>query len=654
MDRKLYSAYEKMTMPSGCSQRIEALLQERAKPWKQQKNQMVYQPKPKPRGWASAAALVCLAVVISLSGVLAFLHMGQWEDREILPPEQTTDQRIKEPPLPLSEEGEDFLLAMCSAMPDWENYYVLDDRFWEEFLYFSFCNPEEVKDGKAQTIIGEVPCENDRVLITREQAEAYAFLAMGCDLPLPSEGMKDGGRIRYLDGVYHIRLSESGSRRYTLHGLISQSAGACAAEFLCESESGDYLGKVRFQLRSADNENGFLVTGKLTEWNIPLEPAFRVTEQDYGISLSGKYLQQSVRGNTHYSACQYYLPWESFSRLPYSAMFWDTSDDGDDTQENTLYRLEDGCKEQIEPKTLTHIRMPGGEKRDIRIAYTEYGEGSPYLISQDDNSGYYVEWQPVGRPWWAVYRWEDCEYGQWNLVEGPWRLDLSSGEITDLWGNVPEENRNTEIQYYLSQMEVYEDGCFLIPSMNGEREITFLYVDPEKGLTYDLEAICGSQLDDCVSVSGSDEIYCWKEGQYWRIHRDAMWPEYLGKLQENVVFASGVQGRGASFSIERMEEGGYRVFDYGDCRFLTIGDLPNEDLLDWSQAQVSPDGRKLLIPGGDAAGNAMVQILDCDTGKHLIIERGVQNQYRKAEWLASGEVYIQGLNEQNYTIYTLE
>lgn len=667
MDRKLYSAYEKMTMPSGCSQRIEALLQERAKPWKQQKNQMVYQPKPKPRGWASAAALVCLAVVISLSGVLAFLHMGQWEDREILPPEQTTDQRIKEPPLPLSEEGEDFLLAMCSAMPDWESYFVLNDSFWEEFLYFSFSRPGEGKNGKVKTIIGEIPYENDTVLITREQAESYAELTMDCDLPLPSENGEDGGRMWYADGVYHIRQSEADSRKYVIQSFsTSQQGETFSAHFGVYDKEDRKLGTVRFGLRKADNENGFVVTSKHTDWEIPEQSALQVKGQDQDASLlKGKdVFQQSVWGTADYTAHQYHLPWHNFNMLSSDTCVVYYEEQKGFLTGEFLCHLEDGSWNQTEPKTLNHIHTENGEEWDISFSFGEYDGGKVYLLGTDiahnenfaiENYGYK---NPYENPWWIAYKWEDSAASytthELGITEGPWRLDPDTGELKDLWGNVPEENRTSGIQWYLSEIRFFEDGCFLTPSLDAERDIHILYVDPEAGQVYDLETLCGTQLDDFIGLPDSGEIYCWKEGEYWRIPRDTLRPEYLGKLQEDVVFASGVLGgQWATFSIERMAEGGYRVYDYVGNRFLTLEDFPNPygDKVDWNRVQASPDGRKLLT----SQAITLLQVFDCDTGKLLTVERE-QNigPNSKIGWLESSEVFVRTTSWQDYVIYTLK
>lgn len=652
MDSRLHSAYEKITMPDGCSQRIEALLQAHGKPRNQRRNLVILHPKNGRRPWRSAAALACLMVVVGC--VLSLCKMRQWQEPEasqFVQPVGEPTEIDGEGTFPLSEDGKNFLMAMCRAMPDWESYYVLDKDFWKEFLYFSFSSPEEVTGDKAKTIIGEVPCVDHTVLITRKQAEAYAALTMGCDLPLFSENEEYAGRMRYADGVYHISLSEGDSRVYVFRGLEKASVYGCDALFdVCSGQTGKVLGTVRFQLRRTDGGNGFIITSKQTDWQIPEEPVLRVEGKDLYMSLTGEkdVFQQSVRGTIDYTARQYHLPWRTCQMIASDLC----SVYDDEAGETVLYRLEGESWQKAEIKTVNGFTDKDGEAGDFAISYVECGDGKPYLIDFDSSHGYYTERRFTDSPWQVLYRWEAGWDEARPAVENPCRVDLTAGEMFSLWGNVPRENQIAGISLYLHQIAFFEDGCFLAPALNPERERELYYVDPEAGQVYNLETLCGAQLDDCVGVPGTREIYCWREGEYWRIPRDTMRPEHLGKLQEDVVFASGVLGGGgATFSAERRPDGSCRVFDFLGNRFLTLGSmsLPYGGQIDWSCAEVSPDGRKLLF------GNPVLfQILDCDTGKHLSIDRGLQERANGVEWLKSGEVCMQEVITRDFTIYTLQ
>lgn len=665
MDRKLRDAYNKMTMPDDCAQRIERMLQGKGNPQERKRERTVYPPRSKGQAWGSVAVLVCLAAVIFLSGVLAFAHMGQWEEREILQPEQGTEQGIPEPAYPLSEEGENFLLAMCSAMPDWESYFVLNDDFWEEFLYGSFCDPEEGKNGMVSTLIGEIPCEDGTVLITREQAEAYAALTMDCDLPLPREAGEKDGRMWYSEGVYHIRLSETNPRLYALSAVGGRQGEIRSADFGIYDEAGRVLGTVRFGLRTADNANGFVITSKHTDWEIPEESVRLVTGQDQDAVLrEGKdVFQQSIRGTVDYTAHQYHLSWDG-GRLLSSRLCIVYEDENQDSfLKSKPYILENGSWNEMETKQPDRFYTNDGKEWKMPFSNIESEEGIRYNLSFSPIENFTIDYcyqNPGRNPWWIAYQWEETldAYVSYELgiTAGPWRLDPATGELKDLWGNVPEARRASGIQWYFREIQFFEDGGFLIPALDEDREIKMLYVDPEAGQVYDLETLCGTQLEDYIGSPATDEIYCWKDGEYWRIPRDTLRPEYLGKLQEDVVFASGVLGgQWATFSIERLGEGGYRVYDYVRNRFLTLGDFPNPygNPVDWDAVEASPDGRKLLT----SQATSLLQVLDCDAGKLLSVERK-QNSTSGNElgWLMSGEIYVKTISWEirDYVIYTLK
>lgn len=669
MDRKLRDAYDKMTMPEDCAQRIEKLLLEGTKTSGKHRNEVILRQKSRWQTWGSAAALVCLAVLISLGSVSLFAQKQQELPQNLQPTgagaETTTNPEDGEE-FALSEEGREFLLAMCYAMPDWENYYVLDEQFWENFLFASFTCPEEVKGSRAKTIIGQVPFEDGMVLISRKQAEDYAALTMGCDLPeLNPGGAEDSTGIQYYDGYYHIHVSDFGSRSYQLRKWVSYSAESCDVMFNAYVDGDTIDGSVRFRLRKADNENGFLIVSKQSEFTLPEEKVRLVTGQDQDAILSeGKdVFQQSVRGTTDYTAHQYHLPW-SDSRLR-SSQLCIVYEDEDGYIESKPYILENGSWKEMETETkqLNCFCTDDGKEWEMPYSYIETEEGIWYELGPSVIENFAIDYcvqNPGRNPWWIAYQWEEPPDSyvthELGITAGPWRLDPATGELTDLWGNVPEENRVSGIQWYFSDIQFFTDGCFLIPSMDGDRELHMLYVDPEAGQVYDLKTLCGTELDDYIGSTATDEIYCWKDGEYWRIPRDSLRPEYLGKLQEDVVFASGVLGgQWATFSIERLEEGGYRIYDYVGNRFLTLENFPNPygNPVDWDRVEASPDGRKLLT----SQATSLLQVLDCDAGKLLTVERK-QNSTSGDEvgWLMSGEVYVKtlGWEIRDYVIYTLK
>lgn len=663
MDRRLYHAYDKITMPDGCSQRIEALLMEEAKRKPQRRNQVILRQKPRWQTWGNAAALVCLAVLISLGGVSLFVQMQKQRDpSQSLRPTEVRQETQGNPEdgetFDLSEKGKAFLLKMCYAMPDWENYYVLDNRFWEDFLFASFTCPEEVTDSRAKTIIGEVPFEDGTVLISREQAQDYATLAMGCDLPeLNLNGAEGSTGIQYYDGYYHIHVSDFGSKSFQLREIISSSEERCEAVFnIYVDERNVTDGSVRFQLRKADNENGFLIVGKETEMSLPEETVQKIEYEDVLANLSGKQNQyrQRTRETDAYTAYQYHWPWEATMLSSQACVAGGTVTYSGETGEiisedpYRMYRLEKGSWKQTELKTVTLTASRNGIPYTLTMDYGEDGNGKRYLVGYGDviSENKWLATQTGSR--WGITGNQPAQPEE--CPDALWRFDLAAEEMEDFWGAVPEDQRVSAIYDFIYTADIFEDGSFVSAYLNEERDRCFLYADTVEGKVYDLEALVGRELDDCVGLPNDREILCWSGGEYWRISRDSLYPESLGKLQEEVLFASGVfDGKKALFSIgqDPGKTGSYRIYDYVDNRFLTLEDIGRE--AGEMRILVSPDGRKLLID----RGLSLIQVLDCEDGTLLTINRVNWSESGYAQWLSDEEINIHTY-DQNSCVYTLK
>lgn len=656
MDRRLFDAYDKMTMPDGCSRRIEKLLLEGKRPRIQRKQEVVLPQKTGWRAWSSAAAMVCLAVVISLGGVFLFVKMqSQGDAPQFVQPTvgETKGNTEKAGSFDLSGKGREFLLAMCYAMPDWESYYVLDDRFWEDFLYASFTCPEEVTDTKAKTIIGEVPLENGAVLISREQAEGYAKLTMGCDLPvLDLREKQDGMGIWYDGGYYHVSLSDFGSRGYKLRKWVSYSEESCDALFsVYVDEEDNVIGSVRFKLRKADNENGFLIVGKQSELTLPEETVRKMEHQDVLADLSAEegQFRQEVRETDAYTVHQYHLPWEGemvSSRVCIVGGTTYGTGESAVTEPYQMYRLEGDSWEPQRLDTMNLRAAKEGKTVTAAVCYGEYEEGKRQSFGfWKINEGKWLEAHGESR-WWIMG--ESMMLG--DRTDNLWRLDLVTEELEDFWGAVPRGKRVHAINDFISEAYIFEDGCFVSAYLNEDREMCLLYADTVNGEVYDLEELVGRNLDDCVGLPGEKEILCWRDGEYWRISRDSLYPEYLGKLQENVLYASGVFGGDkALFAIDKApgKTGFYRIYDFVGNRFLMLEDRDREP--GEMHTTVSPDGRKLLIDGGVS----LIQVLDCEKGMLLSIERQNWTGNGHARWLSNEEIDVYTYDE-NSCVYTLK
>ncbi len=246
MDIRLIAAYDAMEMPEDCADRIEGVLSRELR--KQRPGQYIQVMPRQSSPWFGGAALVCVVLVICAW----LLHSGG------VKPELTAATQATEA-FQLTEAGEDFLRQLCSAMGDWEGPGDLDDRFWSTFLFHSFSRPSRVDNGIALTVGGEVPWEDGWVWVSRETAEAYVALAMGMELPRFSvAGPESGEELRWENEGYRIFVQQNVAMGYVLRSV---EAGTVTFDSYV-IEPSNRKGSVTFSIAPAENENGFIITGK--------------------------------------------------------------------------------------------------------------------------------------------------------------------------------------------------------------------------------------------------------------------------------------------------------------------------------------------------------------------------------------------------------
>ena len=203
-----------------------------------------------------------------------------WSDTWAGRPVRLVGSETPEPnPFILSDKGKAFLEKMCCFMPDWGGFASLNESFWREFLFRSFTCPELTDNGTAMTVCGgqamaETPWGQAVKVNRGHTVEPYVRLAMGCELPsfTPSQEDMEPGQTPFYydreDGCYYIGLSDFGSIGYTFlswepHYEDHSTYGfATFAAYLDEPEN--VIQTVTFSLYPAENENGFVITDKIT------------------------------------------------------------------------------------------------------------------------------------------------------------------------------------------------------------------------------------------------------------------------------------------------------------------------------------------------------------------------------------------------------
>lgn len=287
MNKQLIDVYDRMAMPDDCARRIEGEMDRAIRQKKGEKRFMKNEKNGKKQSWGFAVVLVCLVLVLSVGGVFLFLNVSGSKDAPAAPAgtEQLTQPDVSaESPaasteadsFTLSETGKAFLEKMCYFMPDWSDDASLNDEFWRNFLFSSFTCPEIAGEGTAMTVCGEqelvTTSWGQAVKVSLEDSVVpYVRLALGREMPSYAPSIQDvsaGQTLFYFeDGYYYIGLSDFGDVGYSFRGCYPDSVNGASVIF--DAYSGtpdDTIGTICFTLVPADNENGFTISSRSSDF----------------------------------------------------------------------------------------------------------------------------------------------------------------------------------------------------------------------------------------------------------------------------------------------------------------------------------------------------------------------------------------------------
>ena len=286
MNKQVIDVYDGMAMPDDCARRIEGEMN-RAIRQKGETKFMKNEKNEKKQSWGFAVVLVRLVLVLSVGGVFLFLNASGSKDAPAAPvgTEQIVQPEIQTGPdtasteadsFTLSETGRAFLEKMCYFMPDWAGDDSLNDEFWRNFLFSSFTCPEITDSGAAMTVCGEqelvTTSWGQAVKVSREDSVVpYVRLALGREMPPYSPAVQDvsaGQTLFYFeDGFYYIGLSDFGDVGYSFRGCYPNSVDSATVIFdVYSGTPEDTIGTVCFTLVPADNENGFTISSKSSDF----------------------------------------------------------------------------------------------------------------------------------------------------------------------------------------------------------------------------------------------------------------------------------------------------------------------------------------------------------------------------------------------------
>lgn len=286
MNKQVIDVYDGMAMPADCARRIEGEMSRAIRQKKGETKFMKNEKNGQKQSWGFAVVLVCLVLVLSVGGVFLFLNASGAKNTPAAPvgTEQLRQPSFQtEPPasteansFTLSETGKAFLEKMCYFMPDWSDDDSLNDEFWRSFLFSSFTCPEITDSGAAMTVCGEqelvTTSWGQAVKVSREDSVVpYVRLALGREMPSYAPAIRDvsaGQTLFYFeDGFYYIGLSDFGDVGYVFRGNYPNSVDGATAIFdIYSGTPEDTIGTVCFTLVPADNENGFAVAAKSSDF----------------------------------------------------------------------------------------------------------------------------------------------------------------------------------------------------------------------------------------------------------------------------------------------------------------------------------------------------------------------------------------------------
>lgn len=161
----------------------------------------------------------------------------------------------------LTDEDKEYLMAVCPKIPDFASEEEMDVVFWREFLFNYYTS-----DFDRETVnryVEEYGFEVQYVKVSREEVQDTVEQIFGSPLSVQvEEELSRGPSVIHEDGFYYISISDSPDYKYE---YVSDTDTDILKEVeLLEglNDEVNYDSRVYLYLIPADNERGFVITGK--------------------------------------------------------------------------------------------------------------------------------------------------------------------------------------------------------------------------------------------------------------------------------------------------------------------------------------------------------------------------------------------------------
>lgn len=172
----------------------------------------------------------------------------------------------------LTDKGKAFLTQICGELNDFNSGQVMDEKFWRDFLFNSYTGVFSESAVTEQVYREDLGFEETVVKVSLQEAQERVKLVFGVELPdlKPAfEDMEEGQTsFYYKDGYYYIGVSDLPDYQYTFSECVADKENGIntivkyTIDFMGESN----VGTVTFSISPENNENGFVIRSKVTEF----------------------------------------------------------------------------------------------------------------------------------------------------------------------------------------------------------------------------------------------------------------------------------------------------------------------------------------------------------------------------------------------------
>lgn len=186
--------------------------------------------------------------------------------------EESTETAKSETTITLTEKGKTFLAKLCNEMDDFNADSTLDEKFWRDFLFYSYTGALSENAETEQVYREDLGFEETVVKVSLQEAEAYVKLVFGMALPdlkpLFEDIEKGQTAFYYKDGNYYIGVSGLPDYQYTYLESIpdNENNGNMIVKYTIDFMGEKNVGIVTFTISPEENENGFVIQSKSTEF----------------------------------------------------------------------------------------------------------------------------------------------------------------------------------------------------------------------------------------------------------------------------------------------------------------------------------------------------------------------------------------------------